>query len=487
MAAEGNVPFSTLVLSASTALSSKSDSMIPVLAYFGTLLAAVVGCLLLVLPWRYVCCCGCPQRSSNCRSLPFVVCALTIIFSGTAWVLTWTPILHFIVDHYDMYEHLPYDEIPSFFITAYEEVVQHETGWFWSQQLLMWVLPACTLLPLQSRRLGLPHLTPLLVIGAGFLGAISLGFPCFFVAIWIVGRSDNGESHPSQAQVADADGKNSTASGQGQVDQRSLPNPSARTRLLVLATTAVATSNVLGLPATIHVSSAAFLFHLICLHAILVVPTLAVLIEGQSKASIRATSSWVPSMRTIYLIQAACCALSHAIAVYAALSSSTPNDEALTETIKNDESVASYSVSLRDFFLEGYVAVCSTTFPLCFTLAYCCDHVIGLVCDGECFDSVALVRPDDAIAVIFRHSNTTGALWMFLCGRPFHNLCQTSIFLDVVLATLVAGPLFVFSQRSTEAAAAYVTWMLLASPGCALAVYCAQSEPLTNAKFKKLE
>lgn len=364
MAAEDeNVPFGVLVLSAAEALSSKSDSlMIPVLAYFGTLLAAAVGCLLLVLPWSYVC-------SSRRPLLVFIVCILTISFSATAWILTWTPVLHFIVDHYEMYEHLPYDEVPSFFVTAYEEVVKHETGWFWSQQLLMWVLPACTLLPLQSRRLGLSYLTPLLVIGAGFLGAISLGFPFFFVAVWIVGRSGvKDERRPSQVQVTSADGNNSSSNRHSQVDLRPLPNPSARTRLLVLTTTVVATSNVLGLPATIHVSSGAFLFHLICLHAILVVPTLAVLIEGQSKVMtpIRArSSSWVraPSMQTIYLLQAACCALSHAMAVYAALSSPTSTDEALTETDEYSESVTSSPISIRDFFLEGYVPVCSARRP----------------------------------------------------------------------------------------------------------------------------
>jgi hypothetical protein len=60
--------------------------------------------------------------------------------------------------------------------------------------------------------------------------------------------------------------------------------------------------------------------------------------------------------------------------------------------------------------------------------------------------------------------------------RPFHNLCQTSIFLDVVLATLVAGPLFVTAAFGRAFGGAYASWMLLVSPGCVFALACARAD-----------
>jgi len=58
-----------------------------------------------------------------------------------------------------------------------------------------------------------------------------------------------------------------------------------------------------------------------------------------------------------------------------------------------------------------------------------------------------------------------------LVNRPFHNLCQTSIFLDVVLAPLIAAPLFILLTKPTFTGP-YLTWMFLLSPGCMFAFYC---------------
>ena len=63
--------------------------------------------------------------------------------------------------------------------------------------------------------------------------------------------------------------------------------------------------------------------------------------------------------------------------------------------------------------------------------------------------------------------------------RPFHNLCQTSIFIDVVLAPLVAGLLFVLATNR-NLGKVYATWMFLISPGCCFALYCAQHETETK-------
>ena len=185
-----------------------------------------------------------------------------------------------------------YDDMPSFFVTAYEDVTRHPAGWWWSQQLLMWVIPACTFMPLHSRRIGLPPAVPWLVIAAGFLGAISLAFPFFFVAAWICGgwsasssQARSAYSHspsPSSSSALSADGGIDAGA-----DHRAAPTTSRRVRLLVVATTVVATANVLALPATYNVSSAAYVFHLACLHAILAVPTLAVAIEGESSSTRR--------------------------------------------------------------------------------------------------------------------------------------------------------------------------------------------------------
>lgn len=327
--------FSNLLEETVDIFSQQAGTPLPVLAYFGTLFLSAVACVFVVLPWPRLCGAASAPRGA------IIVTAAAVCLSFTAWFLTWTPILKFISAHNAEYSDVAYEHVPSFFITAYEKVTEEPTGWFWSQQLLMWVLPACTFLPLQSRRLDLPSLAPLFIIGAGFLGAISLAFPFFFVTAWVIGRNSDGWGAHQHTSV--------------------------RIRLLVLATTIVATSNVLALPATLHVSWSAYVLHLVSLHVILAVPTIAVLLDGKSTTSIaKPRRSCVPSMKSIYILQAACCFLCHAFAVYAALRHQIPapvgDDELLDASgnVKDDLSILDeepimLNTTLRDLFLRGYV------------------------------------------------------------------------------------------------------------------------------------
>ena len=60
-----------------------------------------------------------------------------------AFVVTWSLILEFFEQEADSQRILPeaeYDNAPSTFVKAYEEVTTI-TGYFWSQQLLMFVVP----------------------------------------------------------------------------------------------------------------------------------------------------------------------------------------------------------------------------------------------------------------------------------------------------------------------------------------------------------
>ena len=103
---------------------------------------------------------------------------LSLLYSLSCLALTWTLILTWFHEQAQAHESFEsYNASPSLFVEAYELVRQTPEQWFWTCQLLVFVVPACSFLysKLSSERV--------LAAGymiAGFMGAISFRFLYFF-------------------------------------------------------------------------------------------------------------------------------------------------------------------------------------------------------------------------------------------------------------------------------------------------------------------
>ena len=86
------------------------------------------------------------------------------------------------------------------FIRAYELVVLEPKGWFWSQMLLVLVVPLCVLL--HAGPPGLSRWERLSFCGVGFLGAISTAFAPALVVLAVAGKG--GMEVKSAASAPDA-------------------------------------------------------------------------------------------------------------------------------------------------------------------------------------------------------------------------------------------------------------------------------------------
>ena len=129
------------------------------------------------------------RSSKNILSISILLNILAII----AFAITWSLILDFFEQEADAMRDLPYEEFlnaRSTFVKAYEEVTT-TSGYFYSQQLLMWVIPGCIFLQNST----LKKQITLAYTATGFLGAISLSFPLFFSHLLLLDVEEKEEKN----------------------------------------------------------------------------------------------------------------------------------------------------------------------------------------------------------------------------------------------------------------------------------------------------
>ena len=152
---------------------------------------------------------------------------------------------------------------PSTFVKAYEEVTT-PTGYCWSSNLLMWVIPGCLFLQTELKRRDLQPLTALLYTATGFMGAISLSFPLFFGHLLLLddGKKNSGQKNSGQ--------KNSGTRGQ----PHTATHKHNQTSYLQLVCATAATISVIVLPQTVHTHPVRYVQALMALHTVLAIPSM---------------------------------------------------------------------------------------------------------------------------------------------------------------------------------------------------------------------
>ena len=206
-----------------------------------------------------------------------------------AFVVTWSLILDFFEQEADSQRVLSkeeYENAPSTFVKAYEEVTT-KTGYFWSQQLLMFVVPACLFLQTETRRYEqtLPRGMALAYTATGFLGAISLSFPLFFSHVLLLHED---EQRPPGNKKRRTNVTSSTAI--------------VRVSLLQIVCSVIASISVVVLPATVHTDKQSYVIALIALHVVLGIPSLVEFVFSSSTVNL-----WFPrtlSLKNVYQIMA---------------------------------------------------------------------------------------------------------------------------------------------------------------------------------------
>lgn len=186
------------------------------------------------------------RSSTNILSISILLNILAII----AFAITWSLILDFFEQEADAMRDLPYEEFlnaRSTFVRAYEEVTT-TTGYFYSQQLLMWVIPGCIFL--QNSRM--KKQITLAYTATGFLGAISLSFPLFFSHLLLLDVEEKEEKNEDQSSIKTA----KTAS------------------LLQIVCAVIAVIAVVVLPQTVHTHPQTYVIALFLLHIVLAIPAL---------------------------------------------------------------------------------------------------------------------------------------------------------------------------------------------------------------------
>ena len=203
-----------------------------------------------------------------------------------AFVVTWSLILDFFEQEADSQRVLSkeeYENAPSTFVKAYEEVTT-KTGYFWSQQLLMFVVPACLFLQTETKRYEhtLPRGMALAYTATGFLGAISLSFPLFFSHVLLL-HEDEQKKKSSRTNVI-----SSTAI--------------VHVSLLQIVCSVIASISVVVLPATVHTDKQSYVIALIALHVVLGIPSLVEFVFSSSTVEF-----WFPRtlpLKNVYQIMA---------------------------------------------------------------------------------------------------------------------------------------------------------------------------------------
>ena len=186
------------------------------------------------------------RSSTNLLTISILLNILAII----AFAITWSLILDFFEQEADAMRDLPYEEFlnaRSTFVKAYEEVTT-KSGYFYSQQLLMWVIPGCIFL--QNSRM--KKQITLAYTATGFLGAISLSFPLFFSHLLLLDVEEKEEKNEDQSSIKTA----KTAS------------------LLQIVCAVIAVIAVVVLPQTVHTHPQTYVIALFLLHIVLAIPAL---------------------------------------------------------------------------------------------------------------------------------------------------------------------------------------------------------------------
>ena len=174
-----------------------------------------------------------------------------------AFTVTWTLIFQFFDTEAELLRPLSREDwlkSPSTFVKAYEEVTT-PTGYCWSSNLLMWVIPGCLFLQTELKRRDLQPLTALLYTATGFMGAISLSFPLFFGHLLLL---DDDKKH----------------SGQKNSGKHTATHTHNRASYLQLVCATAAAISVIVLPQTVHTHPVTYVQALMALHTVLAIPSM---------------------------------------------------------------------------------------------------------------------------------------------------------------------------------------------------------------------
>ena len=172
------------------------------------------------------------------------------LLAVVAFSVTWNLIFQFFQEEALLLQPLSKAEwlaSPSTFVKAYEQVTT-ATGYVWSSNLLMWVIPGCLFLQTEFKRRAIEPTTALAYTATGFMGAISLSFPLFFGHILILDEMKPGKAHTRQQQHRNV------------------------SYLQILCATVAATA-VVVLPHTVHTHTTIYVQALLVLHVVLAVPS----------------------------------------------------------------------------------------------------------------------------------------------------------------------------------------------------------------------
>lgn len=237
------------------------------------------------------------QLSGQPRAPKYLGTSLLLaVLAFYAFYVTWDLILDFFNDEARLYANHPeqFAASNSTFVKAYVEVTEDAAGWWWSSQLLLWVIPGCVFLQTQSRifHRELPWSSSLAYTATGFLGAISLSFPLFFAHVLHL----KSTSLPHQRN-----------------HQRMLVSP------LQLACCLIAVVSVAILPFAVHGNYQVYVVALSLLHVVLAVPSIAGLALSTTRTQqlknivIDGTSSWGVPLEQFYGWTAGACMTMHFI------------------------------------------------------------------------------------------------------------------------------------------------------------------------------
>jgi hypothetical protein len=249
---------------------SDVSSSLHVGAYFFLFFSSLLAVLIRFPLWKTM-----NHLSTRIR---FVAILLTIV-SFVAFAITWSLIFQFFEEEAILLKPLSKEDwlnSPSTFVKAYEEVTT-VTGYLWSSNLLMWVIPGCIFLQTELSRRDMSSLTALTYTATGFMGAISLSFPLFFAHILI---HDDQQLKQKEKQK--------------KLEIKQHRNAS----LLQIACAIIATISVLILPITVHMHEDIYIAALLTLHIVLAIPSIWDLLVGSSFPSFLKTNI---TLRDVYI------------------------------------------------------------------------------------------------------------------------------------------------------------------------------------------